>query len=383
MRLYFPKDEDSQSTKDKASKFLTRVLAKADIISASGKGLVTFSEVPVLTPRGRYGIEMFPSFMKLHGKTFDYKIKYSNIVRLFQLPKPDGRHQMFVVSLEPPIRQGYTVYPHIVMQIPEQDEAELKPNIPKELDSDERVKQLVTIASSSTKTLCDLIPRVFKCLSGKRVTVPKTFKSKEGGSAIKCSFKANEGYLFPLERSFFFVHKPPTYIRFDEIGSVDFLRVTNDSTNRTFDLGINLNNNTALQFKSLQRDEYSGLFNFFTKKKIVIRNFQDVPAGIPDDLPSDEDVEDEKDTKKRSSRRSVTDVRLRVRRAMQTEQIDSDESDKDFGFDDQNPEEDDVQIDSAEIDSTSEIEEEKAGSPKTGRTKKRKREPSGPPPDKQ
>jgi hypothetical protein len=32
---------------------------------------------------------MFPSFLKLHGKTYDYKIKYSNIVRLFQLPKPD------------------------------------------------------------------------------------------------------------------------------------------------------------------------------------------------------------------------------------------------------------------------------------------------------
>jgi len=122
MRLYFPKDEENKSSKDKASKFLTRVLAKADIISASGKGILTFKEVPVLTPRGRYGIEMFPSFMKLNGKSVEYKIKYSNIVRLFQLPKPDGRYQMFVVSLEPPIIQGHTVYPHIVMQIPEQDE---------------------------------------------------------------------------------------------------------------------------------------------------------------------------------------------------------------------------------------------------------------------
>jgi len=325
-------------------------LAKADIISASGKGLLTFKEVPVLTPRGRYGIEMFPSFMKFHGKTFDYKIKFSNIVRLFQLPKPDGRYQMFVVSLEPPIRQGHTVYPHIVMQIPEQDETEIKLNLPKELENDERMKQLSSI-TSSTKSLCDIIPRVFKCLSGKRVTVPKTFKSKEGGSAIKCSFKTHDGYLFPLERSFFFVHKPPTYIRFEEISSVDFLRVTNDSNNRTFDLGINLTNATAVQFKSLQREEYSALFNFFTKKKISIRNFQDMPAGVPDD------IEDDNVPKKRTSRASA-DVRMRIRREMQTAQNDdSDESDKDFGFDDQNPEEDDVQIDSAEIDSTSEIDE--------------------------
>jgi len=41
---------------------------------------------------------------------------------------------------------------------------------------------------------------------------------------------------------------------------------------------------------------------------------------------------------------------------MQQEQIDSDESDKDFGFNAQNPEEEDVQIDSAELDSASDVE---------------------------
>jgi len=45
-----------------------------------------------------------------------------------------------------------------------------------------------------------------------------------------------------------------------------------------------------------------------------------------------------------------------VRRAMQQEQMDSDESDKDFGFNAQNPEEEDVQIDSAELDSASDVE---------------------------
>jgi len=301
--------------------------------------------------------------MKFHGKTFDYKIKFSNIVRLFQLPKPDGRYQMFVVSLEPPIRQGHAIYPHIVMQIPEQDETEIKLNIPKELENDDRMKQLSSI-TSSTKSLSDVIPRVFKCLSGKRVTVPKTFKSKEGGAAIKCSLKTYDGYLFPLERSFFFVHKPPTYIRFEEISSVDFLRVTNDTNNRTFDLSINLTNATSIQFKTLHREEYSALFNFFLKKKISIRNFQDVPAGDPEDVVSDEEVDN---PKKRSSR---ADVRMRIRRDLQTEQIESDESDKDFGFDEQNPEEDDV--DSAEIDSISD--EGKPSDP----NKKRKREPSDP-----
>jgi len=244
---------------------------------------------------------MFPSFMKMHGKTFDYKIKYSNIVRLFQLPKPDGRHQIFVVSLEPPIRQGHTSYPHIVMQISETDEIELKPNIPKDLENDERMKQLASIATTGAKPMHDLIARAFKILSGKRITVPKTFKSREGGAAIKCSLKANEGYLFPLERSFFFVHKPTTHIRFEEMSSVDFLRVSNDTTNRTFDLGINLKNGSVIQFKSLQRTEYSPLFNFFTRKKITILNFQDMPAGleVEEDIASGDDEDGDGDKKKK------------------------------------------------------------------------------------
>jgi structure-specific recognition protein 1 len=65
------------------------IATRADVIPATGKGIVTFEELTVLTPRGRYDVELFPTFMKMHGKTYDYKIKYSNIVRLFLLPKPD------------------------------------------------------------------------------------------------------------------------------------------------------------------------------------------------------------------------------------------------------------------------------------------------------
>ena len=36
--------------------------------------------------------------MQLHGKTFDYKIPYTTILRLFLLPHRDGRQMFFVVS---------------------------------------------------------------------------------------------------------------------------------------------------------------------------------------------------------------------------------------------------------------------------------------------
>lgn len=47
---------------------------------------------------GRYNIDMYQDFLRLRGKTYDYKILYSNIIKLFLLLKPDEMHVMFVVS---------------------------------------------------------------------------------------------------------------------------------------------------------------------------------------------------------------------------------------------------------------------------------------------
>jgi hypothetical protein len=46
---------------------------------------------------GRYDIDMFPTFLRLRGKTYDYKILYSSITRLFLL-SPDDLHVEMVVS---------------------------------------------------------------------------------------------------------------------------------------------------------------------------------------------------------------------------------------------------------------------------------------------
>jgi hypothetical protein len=37
--------------------------------------------------RGRYGVELNLSFLRLQGQANDFKIQYSSIVRLFILPK--------------------------------------------------------------------------------------------------------------------------------------------------------------------------------------------------------------------------------------------------------------------------------------------------------
>jgi structure-specific recognition protein 1 len=111
--------------------FLEKVLSKADTVSTAGKGILLLGDLPVLTPRGRYSIEMFPSFLRLHGKSYDYKIQYSHISRLFQLPKPDQRYIYFVISVDPPIKQGQTRYPHIVLLFSKDETTEVAVSLTK------------------------------------------------------------------------------------------------------------------------------------------------------------------------------------------------------------------------------------------------------------
>lgn len=57
--------------------------------------------------------------------------------------------------------------------------------------------------------------------------------------------QADEGYLYPLERAFFYVHKPPTLIVFDEIASVEFMRQGGGliaASAKTFDLNVRQRN---------------------------------------------------------------------------------------------------------------------------------------------
>ncbi|CAC5394919.1 SSRP1 [Mytilus coruscus] len=61
------------------------------------------SEVQCLTPRGRYDIKIYQTFLQLHGKTFDYKIPYTTVLRLFLLPHKDGRQVFFVMRSEEPV----------------------------------------------------------------------------------------------------------------------------------------------------------------------------------------------------------------------------------------------------------------------------------------
>lgn len=96
IRFHIPSAGDQDT--DAAQEFIQKVLSKADVQSASeADAICTLTELNCVTPRGRYDVKFFTDFIDLHGKTFDYKISYDHILRLFLLPHKDGRQMYFVV----------------------------------------------------------------------------------------------------------------------------------------------------------------------------------------------------------------------------------------------------------------------------------------------
>lgn len=63
----------------------------------------------------------------------------------------------------------------------------------------------------------EVFTTILRVLSGIKVTKPGKFRSCQDGYAVKSSLKAEDGILYPLEKAFFFLPKPPTLIVYEEV----------------------------------------------------------------------------------------------------------------------------------------------------------------------
>uniref|UniRef100_A0AAR2JFH7 FACT complex subunit SSRP1 n=1 Tax=Pygocentrus nattereri TaxID=42514 RepID=A0AAR2JFH7_PYGNA len=288
MRFYVPPTTGDEGT-DPVEVFSQNVLSRADVIQATGDAVCIFKELQCLTPRGRYDIRIYPTFLHLHGKTFDYKIPYTTVLRLFLLPHKDQRQMFFVISLDPPIKQGQTRYHFLILLFSKDEDISLTLNM-----SEEEVERRFEgkLNKNMSGSLYEMVSRVMKSLVNRKITVPGNFQGHSGAQCITCSYKASSGLLYPLERGFIYVHKPPVHLRFEEISCVNFARGT--TTTRSFDFEIETKQGSQYTFSSIEREEYGKLFDFVNAKKLSIKN-----RGLREDMKgtdgysdSDEDEHD-------------------------------------------------------------------------------------------
>ncbi len=122
--------------------------------------------------RGRFDIDMYENSFRLRGKTYDYKIQYDTLKKFMVLPKPDELHFMICIGLDPPLRQGQTRYPFLVMQFKKDEEVSIDLNITPETIKEKYSNNKLNPDGHYEEPLHQVVTKVFKGLTGKKVNSP-------------------------------------------------------------------------------------------------------------------------------------------------------------------------------------------------------------------
>ncbi|KAF4581407.1 FACT complex subunit [Pleurotus pulmonarius] len=267
------KSDDEEETNEAeisaAQVFHDMIKDKADIGQVAGDLILSFEEVHVVVPRGRYDVDMFPDFLRLRGKTYDYKILYTSIGRLFLLPK-DDQHVLFILGLNSPIRQGQTRYQYLVMQFNREEEMTAELNLP-----EEEVAKYDRLKKNYEDPTFEVVSGVFRALSKKKIISTGSFQNRNGQPAIKANLKTVQGDLFLLEKYIFFVSKSPTLIELSDVHQAVFSRVgasMGANAARTFDLKFVTKSGPEITFSSINKEEHESTETYLKEKKIKLKN---------------------------------------------------------------------------------------------------------------
>lgn len=280
-------DTPSAAGKSAAEALQAAMAEVADLGGGESSGDLV-AEIPeaqalFLTPRGRYKMELYPTAMRLVGKTYEYRLAYKSISRMFYLPRPsqttaDSTRVNIVISLDDPIRQGLQRYPHLVLQLDVVHAA-----IDVLASTEARTTKYGGIGSKVEGDLPKVVASLLRSITGKRIFRPGEFVSSTGHKAIRCALKGNDGLLYPLDRSFFFIHKPATYVRHQEVVSIEMQRMgmgASGVASRTFDMvirckGLGGEQGREYTFSSIERKEHAGLLRFLRGKKLEVSTDED------------------------------------------------------------------------------------------------------------
>ncbi|KAM3537815.1 hypothetical protein ARSEF1564_009269 [Beauveria bassiana] len=288
-------DQEQEPEKNAATLFYETLMEKAEIGEMAGDTIATFLDVLHLTPRGRFDIDMYEASFRLRGKTYDYKIQYDAIKKFMVLPKPDEMHCMLCIGLDPPLRQGQTRYPFVVMQFKKDEEVII------DLSLDEATlesKYKDKLDAHYEEPLHHVVAKIFRGLANKKISSPaKDFITHRSQYGIKCSIKASEGFLYCLEKAFMFVPKPATYIAYEQTQSITFSRVGGAvSALSTFDITVAMKGGAgSSQFSNINREDLKALETFFKLKGLRVKNEIEEDANLRAAALRDQDLDDSDD----------------------------------------------------------------------------------------
>lgn len=266
-------------------------------------------------PRATMDVTLYSQQFKLVGPTYDFTVKYKSVTDMFVLPSLN--HQKYVVlSVDPPLRKGQTMYTHVIALFAEDDdEVQTRCVLPADFDdrfSEFKFKEKVSpvMNMSMEETLVCLL-RLFCSTPGRPMKINKAGQFKDNADEfpfVKCSVGANTGSLYLLDKCFVFLEKPSIVIKYDDVDSITFDRKQKNAGN-SFDLKIKQipsktdqssgKDGKALEFNLIPKKEFERMSAFFeavsndvySGKRMKIANYteggdDDMDDGVSDDEPN-------------------------------------------------------------------------------------------------
>ena len=263
------KEEEEQIIQTKGEELKEKLLKMAKLESISDS-IAHIPGIKAVTPRGKSDIFFMHSLMKIHGQSHNYQILNKNILKVFLLPKTDGPLSYLILKLKSPLTQGNTQYPFLIFEIRPDNEIEVEVNIP---ENDEQLKnKFEEIGIPLKGSTIDVFSHLFENIVGRNIIIPPKKSNFKKGPYIKCSYKANDGVLYFLEKTFLFVHKPVLDIEFDTIKEINLSRIHESGMQqRSFDMTIKLKKG-EYQFSGLDREEIENIQEYIKAKKIKINS---------------------------------------------------------------------------------------------------------------
>eukprot|EP00835_Amoeboradix_gromovi_P001785 NODE_89_length_21810_cov_0.170098.p6 type:complete len:343 gc:universal NODE_89_length_21810_cov_0.170098:1913-2941(+) len=170
IRMFVPGMSAGNDEQTAAEYLHNSVKMKADLQAVSGKTVMSFNELPFLTPRGRYEMDIYEDFIRLRGKTYDFKIDFRSIIKIFSLQKPDDNNHLVVIALDPPVSQGQTRYPFLVLNFSSEDEEEIQ------INANDTFKSRYGLPASYENPLYFTITDVISKISGREAIFSGAFQ---------------------------------------------------------------------------------------------------------------------------------------------------------------------------------------------------------------
>ena len=294
VRFHVPNTEE-EGTKNSADVLKEKISKYIKEDSSKQDKLYQFENLSFLVPRGKYYLIILKNFFKLHGFTYNYNIKYSNIVRCFMLPMPDNINLMFVFAFKKPIEQGRTWYKHMIIQFSMDKETRI------EALTQERNLKAVSdnLKEEYTGKLFETFSSVFQTVCKTNIIIPDPdFETVKQTNGIPCSVKAHQGVLFILKKSLIYLHKPAVvHIKYSAISMILLYRLNNTSVNKGFDLEVISKEGQKTLFGDISTADADNLVLILKKNGAKVEKAKDKDEISNDEYDSDEksikSIEDE------------------------------------------------------------------------------------------